>query len=53
VLVQEPAFDRSAIVIVTDRLYDRHRIIDQSEGAASQLGIVRTRTALVMLTPGG
>ena len=51
VLVQVAGTDRSVIVTITDRLYARHRIIDLSEGAAEQLGIVREGLAMVSLTP--
>jgi hypothetical protein len=34
-------------------IYDRHRIIDLPEGAASELGIVRACTSLVMLAAEG
>jgi rare lipoprotein A len=51
VLVQLAGTDRSVVVTITDRLYNRHRIIDLSEGAAAQLGMIRQGTALVMLTP--
>ncbi len=51
VRVQLAGTDRSVVVTITDRLYARHRIIDLSEGAAEQLGIVREGVAMVMLTP--
>ncbi len=51
VLVQLAGTDRSVVVTITDRLYNRHRIIDLSEGAAAQLGMIRAGTAMVMLTP--
>jgi rare lipoprotein A (peptidoglycan hydrolase) len=51
VLVQLAGTDRSVVVTITDRLYNRHRIIDLSEGAAAQLGMIRQGTAMVMLTP--
>jgi rare lipoprotein A len=51
VLVKLAGTDRSVVVTITDRLYSRHRIIDLSEGAAEQLGIVREGLAMVMLTP--
>jgi rare lipoprotein A len=51
VLVRLAGTDRSVVVTITDRLYSRHRIIDLSEGAAAQLGIVRAGVAMVMLTP--
>jgi rare lipoprotein A len=51
VLVRLAGTDRSVVVTITDRLYSRHRIIDLSEGAAAQLGIVREGLATVMLTP--
>jgi rare lipoprotein A len=51
VLVQLEGTDRSVVVMITDRLFSRHRIIDLSEGAAERLGIIRAGTALVMLTP--
>ena len=41
----------SVVVTITDRLYSRHRIIDLSEGAAEQLGILHDGLAMVMLTP--
>jgi rare lipoprotein A len=53
VLVQVRGSDRAVVVTITDRLFNRHRIIDLSEGAASQLGIIRAGTAMVMLTPQG
>jgi rare lipoprotein A len=51
VLVRLAGTDRSVIVTITDRLYSRYRIIDLSEGAAAQLGIVREGVATVLLTP--
>jgi rare lipoprotein A len=51
VLVQLAGTDRSVVVTITDRLYNRHRIIDLSEGAAERLGMIRQGTAMVMLTP--
>jgi rare lipoprotein A (peptidoglycan hydrolase) len=51
VLVKLAGTDRSVVVTITDRLYCPHRIIDLSEGAAEQLGIVREGLAMVMLTP--
>jgi rare lipoprotein A len=51
VLVQVPGTDRSVEVTITDRLFQPHRIIDLSVGAAEKLGIIRAGTALVMLTP--
>lgn len=51
VLVQVPGSDRSVVVTITDRLYSHHRIIDLSEGAAEQLGILRQGLAMVTLTP--
>ena len=51
VRVQLTGTDRSIVVTITDRLREPHRIIDLSEGAAEQLGIVREGLALVMLTP--
>ncbi|WP_419757519.1 septal ring lytic transglycosylase RlpA family protein [Acidisoma sp.] len=51
VLVKLAGTGRSVVVTITDRLYSRHRIIDLSEGAAEQLGILRDGLAMVMLTP--
>jgi rare lipoprotein A len=51
VLVQLAGTDRSVVVTITDRLYNRHRIIDLSKGAAQKLGMIQEGTALVMLTP--
>ncbi|MCB8878785.1 septal ring lytic transglycosylase RlpA family protein [Acidisoma cellulosilytica] len=51
VLVKVPGTDRSVIVTITDRLFSHHRIIDLSEGAAEQLGIMREGLAMVTLTP--
>jgi rare lipoprotein A len=51
ILVRVPGSDRSVIVTITDRLYSRHRIIDLSEGAAAQLGILHQGLAMVTLTP--
>lgn len=51
VLVRVAGTDRTVTVTITDRLYARHRIIDLSEGAAQQLGIVRQGLAMVTLTP--
>ena len=51
VLVRVRGTDRSVVVTITDRLYCPHRIIDLSQGAAEQLGIIREGLAMVMLTP--
>jgi rare lipoprotein A (peptidoglycan hydrolase) len=51
VLVKLAGTDRSIVVTITDRLYARHRIIDLSQGAAAQLGIVHEGLAMVTLTP--
>ena len=51
VLVKLAGTDRSVVVTITDRLCCPHRIIDLSEGAAEQLGIVHEGLAMVMLTP--
>jgi rare lipoprotein A len=51
VLVRVAGTDRSVVVTITDRLFSRHRIIDLSEGAAEQLGIVHEGLAMVSLTP--
>jgi rare lipoprotein A len=51
VRVEVAGTDRSIVVTITDRLFNRHRIIDLSEGAASRLGIIRAGTAMVMLMP--
>jgi rare lipoprotein A len=51
VLVRLRGTDRSIVVTITDRLYNDHRIIDLSEGAAARLGIVREGLAMVTLTP--
>lgn len=51
VLVRLAGTDRAVVVTITDRLYSRHRIIDLSEGAAEQLGIIREGLAMVLLTP--
>ncbi|GAB0117286.1 septal ring lytic transglycosylase RlpA family protein [Acidisoma sp. 7E03] len=51
VLVRVAGTDRTVTVTITDRLYARHRVIDLSEGAAQQLGIVRQGLAMVTLTP--
>lgn len=51
VLVRVAGTDRSVVVTITDRLYEPHRIIDLSQGAAAKLGIVRQGLAMVTLTP--
>ena len=51
VIVKLAGTGRSVVVTITDRLYSRHRIIDLSEGAAEQLGILHDGLAMVMLTP--
>jgi hypothetical protein len=51
VLVKLDGTDRSVMVTITDRLCERHRIIDLSRGAAEQLGIIHEGLAMVMLTP--
>ncbi len=51
VLVRLKGTERAIVVTITDRLYSRHRIIDLSEGAAEQLGILREGLAMVVLTP--
>jgi len=43
---------RSLIVIVNDRLFSRHRVLDLSVGAARALGIEGVGIAMVQLTPG-
>lgn len=43
--------NRSVIVTITDRIYSRHRIVDLSHAAASQLGIIRRGLAEVTLNP--
>jgi rare lipoprotein A len=50
VLVKLDGTDRSVVVTITDRLCEPHRIIDLSQGAAEQLGIIREGLAMVMLT---
>lgn len=50
VLVRVAGTDRTVVVTITDRLFEPHRIIDLSEGAASKLGIVRQGLAMVTLT---
>lgn len=42
---------RSVIVVVTDRLYSRTRVLDLSMAAARQLGMIRQGIAAVSLTP--
>lgn len=51
VLVKVPGTHRSVVVTITDRLFNSHRIIDLSEGAAQRLGIMRQGLAMVTLTP--
>lgn len=51
VRVQDPENGRFVIVTITDRLHEPHRIIDLSEGAAAQLGIIRQGLAMVTLIP--
>jgi rare lipoprotein A len=51
VLVKLDGTDRSVMVTITDRLCERHRIIDLSRGAAEQLVIIHEGLAMVMLTP--
>ena len=43
--------NRSVIVTITDRIYSRHRIVDLSHAAASQLGIIQRGLAEVTLNP--
>ncbi len=42
---------RSVIVVITDRLPSRRRIVDLSVAAARELGIIRQGVALVTLSP--
>ncbi len=42
---------RSVVVVITDRLYSRHRVVDISLAAAQELGIVRRGVAVVSLSP--
>ena len=42
--------DRSVVVTITDRLPSHRRIIDLSQGAARELGILRQGLAQVVLT---
>lgn len=51
VRVTVEATGRSAVVIITDRLPSRRRVIDLSTAAARLLGIVRQGLAEVSLTP--
>lgn len=51
VRVEDPETGRAVIVTITDRLHEPHRVIDLSEGAARQLGILREGLAMVTLTP--
>ena len=43
---------RSVIVIITDRLPSRRRIVDLSVAAARELGIIQRGVAYVTLSPG-
>ncbi len=51
VRVTLPDEDRSVIVTVDDCMPRNHRILDLSEGAAEDLGIVRMGVAHVIVTP--
>lgn len=51
VLVRVAGTDRAVVVTITDRLYEPHRVIDLSQGAAQKLGIIRQGLAMVTLTP--
>ena len=42
---------RSVVVVITDRLYSRRRVIDLSLSAARVLGVVRQGVATVALNP--
>jgi len=43
--------DRSVVVVVNDCMPHGHRIIDLSEAAASQIGLVGSGVAMVSVTP--
>jgi rare lipoprotein A len=43
--------DRSVVVVITDRLHSRTRILDLSKAAASQLGMLQQGIARVSLSP--
>ena len=43
--------DRSVVVLVNDCMPHGHRIIDLSEAAASQIGLVSSGVAMVSVTP--
>jgi His/Glu/Gln/Arg/opine family amino acid ABC transporter permease subunit len=43
--------DRSVVVVITDRLHSRTRILDLSKAAASQLGMIQQGIARVSLSP--
>jgi rare lipoprotein A len=43
---------RSVIVVITDRLPSRRRIVDLSVAAARELGIIQRGVAFVTLSPG-
>jgi|GEM_PF-1335723 len=43
--------DRSVVVVITDRLHSRTRILDLSKAAASKLGMLQQGIALVSLSP--
>jgi len=43
--------DRSVVVLVNDCMPHGHRIIDLSEAAASEIGLVSSGVAMVSVTP--
>jgi rare lipoprotein A len=43
--------DRSVVVTITDRIYSRHRVLDLSRAAATELGIIQRGVAEVTLNP--
>jgi len=51
VRVTAAATGRSVVVVITDRMPARRRVIDLSMGAARQLGILRQGVARVSLSP--